>query len=134
MPENQFGRLLAGLWSDTHEPAILWQVGALALCLAAAWWFSRLLQWRAPDSSTEALKRGAAAFRRVIFPLLAMLLLVAGRAILRNWYNTNLLSVAIPLFAAPPSFHCCSGIPQCSRLANPGSNREHKPHSRNRLD
>ena len=29
MPENQFGRLLAGLWSDTHEPAILWQVGAL---------------------------------------------------------------------------------------------------------
>ena len=100
MPENQFGRLLAGLWSDTHEPAILWQVGTLGLCLAAAWWLSRLLQWRAPDSSTEALKRGAAAFRRVIFPLLAMLLLVAGRAILRNWYNTNLLSVAIPLFAA----------------------------------
>jgi small-conductance mechanosensitive channel len=98
--ENQIGRLLAGLWSDLHEPAILWQAGALALCLATAWWLAQLLQWRAPDSSTETLKRGAAAFRRVIFPLLAMLLLVGGRAALGHWYNTNLLSVAIPLFAA----------------------------------
>lgn len=100
MTENQIGRLLAGLWSDVHEPAILWQAGALALCLAAAWWLARQLQWRAPEDSTETLKRGAAAFRRVVFPLLAMLLLVAGRAALGRWYNTNLLSVAIPLFGA----------------------------------
>jgi small-conductance mechanosensitive channel len=100
MNENQIGRLLAGLWSDIHEPAILWQAGALALCVAAAWWLARLLQWRAPDDSVEALKRGAAAFRRVVFPLLTMLLLVGGRAVLGLWYNTNLLSVAIPLFAA----------------------------------
>jgi len=98
--ENQIGRLLAGVWSDAHEPAILWQAGALVLCLAAAWWLARLLQWRAPDDSTETLKRGAAAFRRVVFPLLAMLLLVAGRAALGHWYISNLLSVAIPLFGA----------------------------------
>ena len=53
-----------------------------------------------PRSSTEALKRGAAAFRRVVFPLLAMLLLVAGRAALAHWHSTNLLGVAIPLFGA----------------------------------
>ena len=100
MTENQFGRLLADLWADLQEPAILWQAGTLALCLLAAWWLGRLLQWRAPESSTEALKRGAAAFRRVVFPLVAMLLLVAGRAALGHWHNTNLLSVAIPLFAA----------------------------------
>ena len=100
MTENQFGRLLADLWADLKEPAILWQAGTLALCLLAAWWLGRLLQWRAPESSTEALKRGAAAFRRVVFPLVAMLLLVAGRAALGHWHNTNLLSVAIPLFAA----------------------------------
>jgi small-conductance mechanosensitive channel len=98
--ENQIGRLLADLWSDLHEPAILWQAGALALCLLAAWWLARLLQWRAPDSSAEALKHGAAAFRRLIFPLLAMLLLIAGRAVLGHWHKTNLLSVAIPLFEA----------------------------------
>jgi len=100
MTENQIGRLLAGLWADLQQPAILWQAGTLALCLSLAWWLARMLQWRAPDDSTEALKRGAAAFRRLVFPLLAMLLLVAGRAALRNWHSTNLLSVAIPLFGA----------------------------------
>ncbi len=100
MTENQIGLLLRDLWSDLHEPAILWQAGMLALCLLAAWWLARLLQWRAPDSSAEALKRGAAAFRRVVFPLLAMLLLIAGRVVLANWHKTNLLSVAIPLFGA----------------------------------
>ena len=100
MSENQIGHLLSGLWSDAHEPAILWQGGVLALCLVAAWWLARLLQWRAPEDSTEALKRSAAAFRRVVFPLVAMLLLFAGREALGRWYNTNLLSVAIPLFGA----------------------------------
>ena len=100
MTENQIGKLLAGLWSDLREPAILWQAGAVALCLLAAWWLGRLLQWRAPEDSTDTLKHGAAAFRRIVFPLLAMLLLVAGRAALRYWHSTNLLSVAIALFGA----------------------------------
>jgi small-conductance mechanosensitive channel len=98
--DNQMGRLLADLWSDLHAPAILWQAGTLALCLFAAWWLARLLQWRAPDGSAQAFKRGAAAIRRLIFPLLAMLLLIAGRAVLGQWHNTNLLSVAIPLLGA----------------------------------
>lgn len=100
MTDKQIGRLLADLWSDLQEPAILWQAGALALCLAAAWWLARMLQWRAPENSAEALKRGAAAFRRVVFPLLAMFLLIAGRAVLGQFHNINLLSVAIPLFGA----------------------------------
>ncbi|MGH8703814.1 MAG: mechanosensitive ion channel family protein [Burkholderiales bacterium] len=100
MSGNQIGRLLGDLWTDLREPSILWQAGALALCVLAAWWLSRLMQWRAPDTSAEALKRGAAAFRRIAFPLLAMLLLLAGRAALGQWHKTNLLSVAIPLFGA----------------------------------
>ena len=100
MTESQIGTLLADLWSDLHQPAILWQAGVLALCLLAAWWLGRLLQWRAPEDSGYALKRGAAAFRRVVFPLLAMLLLVAGRSALGHWHSTHLLSVAIPLFGA----------------------------------
>jgi small-conductance mechanosensitive channel len=100
MTGNQIGQLLGDLWADLQAPAILWQAGGLALCLLAAWWLARMLQWRAPESSTEALKRGAAAFRRVVFPLLAMLLLVAGRAALGHWHNTNLFGVAIPLFGS----------------------------------
>ncbi|HEV8260830.1 MAG TPA: mechanosensitive ion channel domain-containing protein [Burkholderiales bacterium] len=121
MMENQFGKLLADLWADLQEPAILWQIGTLALCLIAAWWLGRLLQWRAPADSREALKRGAAAYRRVLFPLLAMLLLVAGRAALGHWHKTNLLSVAIPLFGALAGIRCAVyllrlGIPRATWL------------------
>ncbi|MGH8676202.1 MAG: mechanosensitive ion channel domain-containing protein [Burkholderiales bacterium] len=100
MTDNQIGRLLADLWSDLQQPAILWQAGVLALCLLVAGWGTRLVQWRAPEQSTETLKHGAAASRRIAFPLLAMLLLIAGRALLVRWHNTNLLSVAIPLLGA----------------------------------
>jgi small-conductance mechanosensitive channel len=100
MKENQIGRLLGDLWADLQEPAILWQAGTLVLCVLLAWWAAGLLQWRAPEDSREALKRGAAAFRRVVFPLLAMLLLMVGRAVLGGWHKTNLLSFAIPLFGS----------------------------------
>ena len=100
MTENQIGRLLADLWSDLREPAILWQAGALALCLLVAWWFSRRLRWRAAEDGGQALKHGAEAFRRLVFPLLAALLLVAARAVLRDWHSANLITVAIALFAA----------------------------------
>jgi len=71
MADNQIGRLLLDLWSDLRAPGILWQVGVLAGCVLAAWWIGRLAQWRAPEDSVTALKRGAAALRRVAFPLLA---------------------------------------------------------------
>ena len=100
MTDNQIGRLLADLWADAQQPAILWQAGVLALCVLIAGWGAQLLQWRSPEESTETVKRGAAAFRRIVFPLLAMLLLIAGRALLAGWQSTNLLSVAIPLFGA----------------------------------
>ena len=47
MTESQIGSLLADLWADLHQPAILWQAGALILCLLAAQWLGRVLQWRA---------------------------------------------------------------------------------------
>ena len=100
MTENQIGLLLQDLWSDLQQPGILWQAGVLTLCLGVAWWFGRLLQWRAPEASAEAVKRGAAAARRVAFPLLATLLLLAARTALAHWHSTHLLSVAIPLFGA----------------------------------
>ena len=98
--EHEIGRLLGDLWRDLQDPAILWQVGVLVACLLGAWAAARLLQWRAPEGSPETLKRGAAAFRRIVFPLAAVVLLAAGRAILGHWHRTNLLSVALPLFGA----------------------------------
>jgi len=106
MKDNQIGRLLRDLWLDLQEPDIFWQVVVLAGCVLAAWWLAQLLRWRAPEDSSRALKHGAAAFRRVLFPLLAMLLLFAGRAVLGQWHKTNLLSVAVPLFGSLAGIRC----------------------------
>ena len=100
MDDNETGRLLRELWADLQDPNILWQIAVLALCVLAAWWLANVLRWRAPEESPTALKRGAAALRRVLFPLAAMLFLIAGRAVLGQWHKTHLLSVAIPLFGA----------------------------------
>jgi small-conductance mechanosensitive channel len=100
MTGNPFGRLLGDLWRDLRDPSIVWQAAAVALCVGAAWWLARRVQWRAPEESAAALKRGAAAFRRIAFPLLAVILLLAARAALAPLHSTNLLSVAIPLFTA----------------------------------
>ena len=100
MADNHAGRLLADLLADAGQPAILWQAGALTFCLLFAYWAAPMLERRAPEGSTETLKHGAAAFERIAFPLLAMLLLIAARALLVRWHTTNLLDVAIPLVGA----------------------------------
>jgi small-conductance mechanosensitive channel len=100
MKDDKAGRLLEDLWQDLQEPGILWQTGVFASCVLLAWWLSRFLRWRAPEESPLAIKRGAAAFRRVVFPLTATALLYAGRAALSPWHSTNLLSVMIPIFAS----------------------------------
>jgi small-conductance mechanosensitive channel len=100
MNDNEFGRLLADVWEDLRDPGVLWQVAALALCVLAAWGLARMLQWRVSEESPLALKRGAAAFRRVIFPLAAMALLAAARAALAPWHSTNLLALMIPIFGS----------------------------------
>lgn len=100
MADNQIGQLLTDVWSDLRDPAILWQASVLAACVLGAFVAARMMQWRAPDERSETVKRGAAAFRRIAFPLLAMLFLLAGRALLERSHNTNLLSVGIALFGA----------------------------------
>lgn len=118
MKENQIGRLLAELWRDLQDPSILWQAGVVASCVLAAWWLARLLRWRAPEDSAEALKRGAAVVRRVAFPVLACLLLVVGRIALAHWHKTTLFAVAIPLFASLASIRLAVYV---LRLAFPRS-------------
>lgn len=36
MEENRIAELLIELWRDVQQPAIIWQVGVLALCLFVA--------------------------------------------------------------------------------------------------
>jgi len=86
------------LWDDLHEVHVLWQVGILAVSLGIAWWASRQL----PQLGGPILKWKASAggFKRVRFPLIALALVLIGRAILRNYHSVGLLTVAVPLLIA----------------------------------
>ena len=97
---NPFQGLLPDLWSDLRQPVILWQVGVLAVCVAFAWAVGRFAHVHVAKDSSRARRVGAAGLNRIIFPLAAMLILLAARAVLARFMNVNLLSVAIPLFAA----------------------------------
>lgn len=99
---NQFGGLLAELWRDLQQPDVLWQAGALLLCLAAAWLAGRVVHARvrggqAHGAREEALRLGRRSLRRLVFPLMSLLLVLVAREILGHWHNVNLLSVAVPL-------------------------------------
>ena len=103
MEENQIAELLIELWRDVQQPAIIWQVGVLALCLFVAWLITRqvkavLRRRRAADPTVaDAREEG---LRRVIFPLTALVLVVLARAVLANWHHINLLKLAVPLLLA----------------------------------
>ena len=56
----------------------------------------------APQVQTDhaALKLGAGGFRRALFPLSALIVVLAGRALLRKFHPVHLLDLAVPLLGA----------------------------------
>ncbi len=109
------------LWADLREPEVFWQVGALVLCFATAWWLARLLRARFGDQINGRLDARAAqmaeadgrtrmfgdrlrvvggGFGRILFSLLALALLLIFRAVLERFEHVNLLNLAVPLLTA----------------------------------
>ena len=94
--------LLFALWDDLHSIEVLWQVGALALCVTAGWLISRRynlrIRGRAPLDATQAI--GIGSLQRLLFPLSTLVLVLIGQAVLRYWQKANLLDVAAALLLA----------------------------------
>jgi small-conductance mechanosensitive channel len=100
---SQFGLLLADLWADLQQPDLIWQIGVLAICLSIAWLFSyfvRSRQAQSEPSATRAGQLGQRGFKRVAFPLSALLLVLVARPLLAQWHHVNLLSLAVPLLSS----------------------------------
>lgn len=82
---------------ELGDPAILWEVLALAVCVGIAFW----LQWRfrhRPHAGGEAPNAGELGLRRIVFPLSALLLVLVARAVIRPYAPVGLLDLAVPLF------------------------------------
>lgn len=97
------GNLLAELIDSLETTSILWQVGAIAVCLLAAWGVLRsvkpyLVAARdKPGADDDALKMGYAGVSIVLFPLAAWALLLVARWALHFHHPVHLVSIAIAL-------------------------------------
>ncbi|MBU1237385.1 MAG: mechanosensitive ion channel [Gammaproteobacteria bacterium] len=100
---SQFGLLLADIWSDIQAPDVIWQIGVLAVCLAVAWLFSYLIRLRevqADKAQSSGRRLGRRGFKRLAFPLSALILVLVARPLLAHWHHVNLLSLAVPLLVS----------------------------------
>lgn len=91
--------LIADLFSDMEKTAILWQVVVLAASLALTWGIGRLLRARLPQPQDRAHAGWAGAIW-ALFPLVALLFVLAGKAALKEGHSVHLLDIAIPLLVA----------------------------------
>lgn len=91
--------LLLGAWTDLNHAAVLWQAAVIAGCLALAWVVQRSATARTATGD-ERWSFGRRGFRRVVFPLSALLLILLLRPILRHWQPTDLLDVAASLLVS----------------------------------
>jgi small-conductance mechanosensitive channel len=102
MTQNLFSGLLSDLLGDWREPAVLWQIATLALCIAFGWLLARLLRGRfiGHDTQLRFVRLGVESSARILSPLLTLALIVIAKPLLSQWYRVNLLRVAIPLIAS----------------------------------
>ena len=91
--------LLIDFLSDLEQTAILWQIALLALSLLLAWGINHLLLGRLSKSEWVS-KVGLGGVSRVAFPLIALSLVLIGRAILKDWHSINILNIVVPLLFA----------------------------------
>ncbi|QDF98526.1 mechanosensitive ion channel protein MscS [Azoarcus sp. DD4] len=103
----EFAKLLRDIWSDLQEPAVLWQIGTLLLCLGLGWLIQRAALRRGAAAAAAATHTVSAARRfgehgvkRVIFPLSALLLVLMARGVLARYHNVSLLDLAVPLLSS----------------------------------
>lgn len=96
---NDLTALLRDFWDFLQHPAALWQVGVLLICLALAKVASYLVTHRA-NELPELWRIGHGGLKRLAFPLLALLMVLLAREVMRRSMNVSLLSLAVPLLAS----------------------------------
>ena len=100
MNEKRTFALVDQLWSDLLAPDFIWQVLALLLVLAVAWWLSYRLRKGSEErhESAEApsalRKFGAGSLKRIAFPLVALVLVwvLAPLLVLRSIARRSVLA------------------------------------------
>jgi len=98
--EVQMRSMLLEAWRDLQQPGLVWQVATIVACLAVSWAASRALRRRAPGEAPGRWHFGIEGLKRVLWPLLALVLVAIAREALRPFHPVNLLSLAVPLLGS----------------------------------
>jgi small-conductance mechanosensitive channel len=103
----QLSNLLSDLFDDLSDPGVIWQVGAIVLCVLLGSGLAYVLRNRYQERAETAAQGGAVrrigveSFARVLGPLLIVgLLALAKFALVRYHHHVNLVRVALPLAAS----------------------------------
>ncbi len=119
MKDSQLDELLQALAEGLARPQHFWTVVVIVVAVAGGWIFSGLVRRRVEARlaattarsgvAVDALRFSVDGFRRLAFPVTALLLLVAGEAVLRfagvlgRSADARLLRLALTLLAAMAS-------------------------------
>lgn len=100
--EIEIQSLLHRLITDVQEISVLWQLAVLLASLGLAWLLQKQFRQRiSPEgSASRTLNISMNSLSRLLFPLLALALVIVGRGVLSHWYSTHLLNIVIPLLFA----------------------------------
>lgn len=94
---TEWESLATDLWADVGQAGSGWQVVLLLFSLLLAWGFEHRLSVRRHWAGEVDRGLTEGGFKRLAFPLSALLLVALSRAVLKGHYPTHLLSVAVPL-------------------------------------
>ena len=94
--KQEIHSLLIDFISELEQTSLLWQAAVLAISLLLAWWLSHVFQKRS-SIGEGAWRLALEGLNRIAFPLIALILVVAGKTILGQTFHVNLLNLAVPL-------------------------------------
>ena len=93
---NSAQNLWSQLLADINDPNLQWQLLTLAGCVALGWWLSWFLSRRLLGQANP-LGSANSSLRRLLTPLLILVLVALAGRVLSSYQSVGLLRVAVPL-------------------------------------
>lgn len=102
---NEIYLIWQELYSDVRTPMIFWQISIIFMSLTSAWLINtNLLKLVFKKNSIvthhHIHELGFGGFKRILFPLSSLLLVLIGQFILKYWQHTGLLKLTTTLLFA----------------------------------
>ncbi|MBI5909796.1 MAG: mechanosensitive ion channel [Betaproteobacteria bacterium] len=97
--KEPFSNLLQKAWIDLHDPEAAWQIAILLSCFVLAWAAGRVLRLARVEAD-GIWKFGVGGLRRILFPAVALIPLVASIGLLKHRIEVDLLRLFVPLLVS----------------------------------